>query len=144
MSTPRPPALRRVFTAEVDVDDPLTVGPTGDGARRVVPIRGGQVHGTGVSGRVLAGGADFQLLVADTAAHLEARYLLRSRYASERKDPVKEPRPHPSRRVCRISSKLAQLHGLGAGGRRDISGDQLYPRAQGPDRVPDQPGKMSG
>ncbi|GMA21223.1 DUF3237 family protein [Arsenicicoccus piscis] len=44
--------------------------------RRVVPIRGGQVHGTGVSGRVLAGGADFQLLVADTAAHLEARYLI--------------------------------------------------------------------
>ena len=45
--------------------------------RRVVPIVGGQVDGVGWQGRVLPGGADFQLILADrTQAHLDARYVL--------------------------------------------------------------------
>ena len=43
----------------------------------VLPITGGTVLGDAMHGKVLAGGADFQLILADrTQAHLDARYVL--------------------------------------------------------------------
>lgn len=76
MPTPAPPPLRHVFTADVEVADPVTVGSTGEGVRRVIPITGGRVYGDGVAGKVLPCGADFQLIVGETVAYLEAKYLL--------------------------------------------------------------------
>ena len=46
------------------------------GLRRVVPIVGGTCTGRGFNARVLPGGADFQLVVSETVARLEARYVL--------------------------------------------------------------------
>ena len=46
------------------------------GLRRMVPILGGQVQGVGWTGRVLPGGADFQWIVGQTLAHLDARYII--------------------------------------------------------------------
>jgi hypothetical protein len=46
------------------------------GVRRLIPILGGTVQGQGWSARVLPGGADFQLLVNDRLAELDARYVL--------------------------------------------------------------------
>jgi hypothetical protein len=46
------------------------------GQRRLIPITGGTVTGPYFSGRVLSGGADFQMVVSDTCADLDARYLL--------------------------------------------------------------------
>jgi hypothetical protein len=45
------------------------------GRRRIIPITGGKVTGQ-LSGTVLPGGADFQMVVSDTCADLDARYLL--------------------------------------------------------------------
>lgn len=60
----------------VQVDKPQDVGSTPRGRRRLIPILGGQAVGDGWRARVLAGGADFQLMVDDTLAELDARYCL--------------------------------------------------------------------
>ena len=46
------------------------------GLRRLIPIVAGTVQGQGWTARVLPGGADFQLLVNDRMAELDARYVL--------------------------------------------------------------------
>lgn len=60
----------------VQVDKPQEVGRTARGMRRLIPILGGEAMGTGWRARVLPGGADFQLVVSDTLAELDARYVL--------------------------------------------------------------------
>lgn len=60
----------------VRVDKPQEVGVTARGRRRLIPILGGQAQGDGWRARVLPGGADFQLLVSETLAELDARYCL--------------------------------------------------------------------
>jgi hypothetical protein len=46
------------------------------GQRRVIPILGGDVQGDGWTARVLRGGADFQMIVNQSLAELDARYVL--------------------------------------------------------------------
>lgn len=60
----------------VQVAPPLEVGETGKGRRRLIPISGGQAVGQGWSARVLPGGADCQLVVNESTAELDARYVL--------------------------------------------------------------------
>lgn len=67
------PALRHVTTIRVEVDEPIDLGEGPDGWRRIVPIRSGTATGA-LSGRILAGGADFQVLRPDGVTELEARY----------------------------------------------------------------------
>jgi hypothetical protein len=74
---PEAPGLIHVLHLEVEVAAPLEVGRTPAGLRRVVPITGGTVSGL-FTGRVLPGGADFQLIRTDTETEVEARYLLES------------------------------------------------------------------
>jgi uncharacterized protein DUF3237 len=62
---------------EVAVGPPVVVGPGASGERRIVPILGGRVSGPRLSGEVLPGGADFQLIRPDGVAEIEARYALR-------------------------------------------------------------------
>ncbi|WP_439112348.1 DUF3237 domain-containing protein [Hydrogenophaga sp.] len=73
------PTLEPAFDLTVHVAAPVEAGHvTGlnsRGRRRIIPITGGTVSGR-VNGAVLAGGADFQLVVSDTCADLDARYLL--------------------------------------------------------------------
>jgi len=70
------PALERFADLCVEVGAPLEVGAVGAGLRRLIPIVGGSVEGRGWRGRVLAGGADFQLVFSPRAARLEARYVI--------------------------------------------------------------------
>src|SRR4051794_30450993 len=70
------PALSFVADIRVEVGQPITIGETGAGLRRVIPILGGTVDGPRLSGRVVAGGADFQILRADGVMELEAKYVL--------------------------------------------------------------------
>jgi hypothetical protein len=72
-----PPALTHVLHLEVEVAAPVEVGTLSSGLRRVVPIVGGTVSGA-FEGRVLPGGADFQLIRTETETEVEARYLLES------------------------------------------------------------------
>jgi len=70
------PSLALFADLEVEVGAPIEIGNVGAGVRRVVPILGGHCVGRGFSARVLAGGADFQLVTSETMARLEARYVL--------------------------------------------------------------------
>lgn len=70
------PALALFATLEVEVGAPVEVGRVAGGLRRVTPIVGGTCTGRGFNARVLPGGADFQLVVSETVARLEARYVL--------------------------------------------------------------------
>ena len=53
-------------------------GKTPIGERRVINILGGTVDGPRFKGRILPGGADWQFIRADGAAHVEARYTIQS------------------------------------------------------------------
>ncbi|WP_221585945.1 DUF3237 domain-containing protein [Microbacterium sp. G2-8] len=70
------PSLRYFATITALVDEPVELGDMPGGARRIIPIRGGDISGPGISGRVLPGGADFQILRSATTTSLEARYAI--------------------------------------------------------------------
>ena len=78
MSLPTP-MLELIAELSVTVAAPIEAGDVQGastrGKRRTIPITGGSVRGR-LNGRVLAGGADFQLIVSDTMAVLDARYTL--------------------------------------------------------------------
>jgi hypothetical protein len=78
MTTPALAAPQLSFFANlsVQVSAPQEIGKTMAGNRRVIPILGGDVKGEGWTARVLPGGADFQLILAERVAHLDARYVL--------------------------------------------------------------------
>lgn len=70
------PALQRFADLSVEVGPAVEVGAVGHGWRRVIPILGGACSARDWTARVLPGGADFQLLVNERMARLEARYVL--------------------------------------------------------------------
>ena len=70
------PQLNFFADLSVQVGTPQEVGQTVHGLRRLIPIVAGTVQGVGWTARVLPGGADFQLLVNDRMAELDARYVL--------------------------------------------------------------------
>ena len=76
--TPTPPRARLVWSAIVDVADRQDLGTTPVGQRLIVPILGGAFYGgpgfDGLNGKVLAGGADRQLLRPDGVKELDALY----------------------------------------------------------------------
>jgi hypothetical protein len=72
------PKLEFIFAARVTVDLPLDLGDVAKGGRRIVPITGGDFSGPQLRGKVLPGGADWQILRGDGVAELEARYTLRT------------------------------------------------------------------
>ena len=76
MTEPAAPPLRFLTTIDVEVGEPITVGATDEGVRRVVPILGGRVSGPELAGRVLPLGEDFQLLRSDTVSELHAKYVI--------------------------------------------------------------------
>ena len=67
-----------IFAANVSVGPPLDCGDVGKGRRRIVPIIGGEFSGPKIRGKVLAGGADWQILRGDGVSELEARYTLQT------------------------------------------------------------------
>jgi hypothetical protein len=75
MSLPAP-TLKFFADLSVQVGRPQEVGKTPRGLRRLIPIVGGEATGDGWRARVVPGGADFQLVVSDTLAELDARYTL--------------------------------------------------------------------
>ena len=76
---PAAPRLELLFRAIVEIAAPLSVGMTPLGERRIIPIVGGRFEGEKLSGDVLPGGADWQLVRPDGTVLLEARYTLRTR-----------------------------------------------------------------
>ena len=70
------PHLRPFANLSVQVAQPQEIGAAVYGVRRVIPIVGGSVQGEGWAGRVLPGGADFQLIVHPGYVELDARYVI--------------------------------------------------------------------
>lgn len=70
--------LAYVFTASIEVDDPIEIGDVGQGIRRVIPIKGGVFKGPQLEGIVLPGGADYQLIGYDGVTKLVAHYTIQT------------------------------------------------------------------
>lgn len=70
------PRLEHVTTVIVEVGPPQEVGDTPQGRRRVIPITGGTVDGPRLRGKVLPGGADFQIIRSATYTDIHARYVI--------------------------------------------------------------------
>jgi hypothetical protein len=73
-ATPHAPSLTFLARLEVEVAKPIDLGVVAGEHRRIVPILGGTIRGPEISGTVLAGGADFQVLHSDGRQLLEAKY----------------------------------------------------------------------
>lgn len=70
------PQLEKVFSIEVSVDKPVVVGQDDvHGRRQLIPISGGIVSGR-LSGKVLPGGVDSQIIRPDGFTELVARYAI--------------------------------------------------------------------
>ena len=67
--------LRHLCDIVATLDRPLELGRAPRGRRRIIPITGGTVTGR-LTGKVLAGGSDWQTVFEDGTALLEARYPL--------------------------------------------------------------------
>jgi hypothetical protein len=71
------PKLDFAFEIRAQVAAPIEVGQTIAGSRRrMVPITGGTFVGPSLDGRILPGGADWQIIHADGLSELDSRYLL--------------------------------------------------------------------
>jgi hypothetical protein len=71
------PALTHIADFTIAVGTPITIGDTGQGLRRVVPILGGVISGPRLAGKILPAGADYQLIRPDGFTTLDARYTAR-------------------------------------------------------------------
>jgi hypothetical protein len=71
-------AAQPMFTIEAELDDILRFGGTPYGERRVINISGGRVTGARLQGRILPGGADWQIIRTDGVADIKARYTIES------------------------------------------------------------------
>lgn len=65
------------FTATIYVGEAQEIGQTAKGTRRIIPILGGEFSGERLSGVVLPGGADWQLIRLDGVAEIEALYTMK-------------------------------------------------------------------
>ena len=78
----KPPALTLALTLHVQVGPPMELGNLPGGRRRIIPILGGTFEGPAIRGRVLNGGADWQMVRADGLAELDTRYALQTESGS--------------------------------------------------------------
>lgn len=63
-----------IIRIEADLEAPQLFGKTPYGERRVINIVGGSVSGPRLSGKILPGGADWQIIRADGVADIFAKY----------------------------------------------------------------------
>ena len=73
------PHLTLTLEVRVQVGEPEEIGLVAGGRRRIVPITGGTFEGRGalaITGRVIPGGADAQLIQPDGLTEADARYTL--------------------------------------------------------------------
>jgi hypothetical protein len=65
-----------LFNAMIEVAEPRDLGQTPAGRRRIIDITGGTFEGPRMKGRILAGGADWQVALSASVTFLEARYTI--------------------------------------------------------------------
>lgn len=67
-----------MFRIHCEVANIIDLGPAPFGHRRVVNLLGGTVNGPKLNGRIVPGGADWQIMAADGALDIHARYTIES------------------------------------------------------------------
>jgi muconolactone delta-isomerase len=73
------PQLTLIYRLEATLGEPLDLGETAQGHRRIVPLTGGTFTGPEIAGRLLPGGsADWQMVQPDGTALADIRYTLQS------------------------------------------------------------------
>jgi muconolactone delta-isomerase len=73
------PQLTLLYRLEATLGEPLDLGETVQGHRRIVPLTGGTFTGPEISGRLLSSGsADWQMVQPDGTALADIRYTLQS------------------------------------------------------------------
>ena len=77
-AAPQPPQLHFVFEEQVTLADDVRVGETPIGKRNIVPITGGVFQGTGLHGKIMPGGWDWQLVNASGCFDLHADYMIQT------------------------------------------------------------------
>jgi hypothetical protein len=65
-----------IFTIHAELAGIMNLGRTPYGERRIIDILGGTVRGPKLNGRILPGGADWQIVRGDGAADIRARYTI--------------------------------------------------------------------
>ena len=71
-------ATQPIFQIHAELAAITDLGRTPYGVRRIIDILGGTVSGPRLTGRVLPGGADWQIIRSDGAADIQARYTIQS------------------------------------------------------------------
>lgn len=72
------PTFRLLYDCVLEAEPPKVIGETPHGLRRVIAITGGWFDGANMSGEVLPGGSDWQLIRPDGVVSVESRYMLRT------------------------------------------------------------------
>lgn len=75
---PVEPRLELLGRCRADLGEPLELGRTPWGRRRIIPILGGEFDGPRLSARILSGGADWQVIHEDGTAAIDTRYTLQA------------------------------------------------------------------
>ena len=70
------PSLQYLYTSRIEIDSPLMVGQSPKGERRIINITGGAFEGPRLAGRVLPGGADWQVIRRDGITEVVAQYTI--------------------------------------------------------------------
>ena len=73
---PAPAPTRFVFEENATLAPAIVLGETPLGRRQAIPITGGTFSGPGIQGRILPGGADYQLVRSDGGVVIDADYFL--------------------------------------------------------------------
>lgn len=68
--------LEHLLTATIELAPIKDIGHTPVGHRRIIDITGGVFEGERIKGKVLAGGADWQIIRGDGSTYLDTRYTL--------------------------------------------------------------------
>jgi hypothetical protein len=75
-ASPGQPELRYLCAIRADLGPALEFETSNGSVRAMFPIIGGEIGGSGLTGRILPGGADFAQRLPDGAYAIEARYCL--------------------------------------------------------------------
>ena len=75
---PQPPKLDFVFEVRAKVADPIVIGQVPEGTRRIIDILEGTFEGPKIKGKLLPGGADWQIIRQDGFTEVDARYILQT------------------------------------------------------------------
>lgn len=72
------PSLTYAFSVRATLDPVVEQGEVDSGRRRFIPVTGGTVDGPALSGTVLPGGGDWQVILPGGLTSIEARYFIKA------------------------------------------------------------------